>query len=66
MIQIKYDKQGDVLEIKFSDMKVADSEYNEETGLVADYDSAGKLVGIEVISFSKRVKNASEIESLAI
>lgn len=66
MIKIQYDKQGDILEIKFSDLPIADSEYNKETGLVVDYDAEGKLVGIELISFSKRVKNVQEIENIAV
>ena len=66
MIKISYDKEGDILEIKFSESSIADSEYVEETGLVVDYDKEGKLVGVEVVSFSKRVKDNSEIEKIAI
>lgn len=66
MIRISYDKEGDVLDIKFSEDDIADSEYIEENGIVVDYDKEGKLVGVEVISFSKRVKNKQDAEALAM
>jgi hypothetical protein len=37
MIRISYDDQGDILEIKFSDEAIKDSEYMEESGLVVNY-----------------------------
>lgn len=55
MIRIKYDKEGDILEIKFSDEKIEESEYVRKNGIVIDYDREDKIVGIEIISFSKRV-----------
>ncbi|MBI5787802.1 MAG: DUF2283 domain-containing protein [Candidatus Schekmanbacteria bacterium] len=66
MINIKYDKQGDILEIRFSEKAIADSEYVEESGLVVDYDETGKLVAVELISFSKRVGKEEAAEALAI
>lgn len=66
MIKISYDKEGDILEIKFSDAAIADSEYINESSLVVDYDGTGKLVAVEVISFSKQVRDHSEIEKIAI
>ena len=65
MIQINYDGEGDILEIRFSDDTAHESEYIEESGLVVDYDALGNLVGVEMLSFSKRVKNASEIAAIA-
>jgi uncharacterized protein YuzE len=66
MIKIHYDSEGDILEIKFADDKIEDSEYSEQNGVVLDYDKAGKLVGLELISFSKRVKKPEEITAWAI
>ncbi|MCD6506830.1 DUF2283 domain-containing protein [Candidatus Poribacteria bacterium] len=66
MIKISYDKEGDVLEIKFSDDPASDSEYVEESGLVIDYDNSGNIVALEIISFSKRVKREQAVEALAI
>jgi len=65
MIKFSYDKEGDTLEIKFSEDEVVDSEYVEENGLVVDYDKNGKMISVEVISFSKRVKNSQDVETLA-
>lgn len=36
MIKISYDKEGDVLEIRFSESVISDSEYVGESGLVLD------------------------------
>ncbi len=66
MLKIDYDKEGDILEIKFSDNSIKDSEYIEESGLVIDYDNNDKIVAVEVISFSKRVSKDDFIEALAI
>jgi uncharacterized protein YuzE len=66
MIKISYDNQGDILEIKFSDESIKDSEYIEESGLVVDYNEKGNIVGLEIISFSKKVSQGSDVRSLAI
>jgi len=66
MIKISYDKEGDVLEIKFSEKNIKDSEYLEESGLVLDYDKNGNIVAIEVVSFSKRVGKNELIEAIAV
>jgi len=66
VIKITYDKEGDILEIKFSDNPIEDSEYMEETGLVVDYDKSGKIVAVEVISFSKKASREETLEAIAI
>ncbi|MDI6603446.1 MAG: DUF2283 domain-containing protein [Patescibacteria group bacterium] len=66
MIKISYDKRGDVLEIRFSENAINDSEYMEEAGLVVDYDRESNIVAVEIISFSKRVGRKEEAEALAI
>ena len=55
MIKINYDKEGDILEIKFSEKNIKESEYIKESGIIIDYDEKGKIVGVEITSFSKRV-----------
>ena len=54
MIKITYDKEGDLLEIRFSNKKIKDSAYREDSGIVLDYDENDKLIGVEITSFSKR------------
>jgi uncharacterized protein YuzE len=66
MIKISYDKEGDVMEIRFSEEAICESEYVEESGLVVDYDKEGNIVAIEVVSFSKRVGEKQTIEALAV
>lgn len=66
MISFKYDKEGDLLEIRFSESKVAESEYLEDVGVVLDYDESNRIVAIEIFSFSKRksMGNLSEKDDL--
>lgn len=55
MIKLSYDKEGDLLEIRFSESEILESEYVEESGLVVDYDANNNMVAVEITSFSKRV-----------
>ena len=66
MIKFEYDQDGDILEIKFSENEISDSEYIEESGIVMDYNENRNLVGLEIISFSKRVKENIPKEMIAI
>jgi len=66
MIKISYDKDGDVLEIRFSENAIQDSEYMEESGLVVDYDKNNNMVALEIVSFSKRVGKEEFIEATAL
>jgi uncharacterized protein YuzE len=66
MIKISYDKEGDVLEIRFSESAISDSEYVEESGLVLDYDKDNNIVAVEIMSFSKRVSKEELTETIAI
>ena len=66
MIKISYDKEGDVLEIKFSENPILDSEYIEESGLVLDYDKSRNIVAVEIMSFSKKVSKDKLLEAISI
>jgi uncharacterized protein YuzE len=59
-------KKENVLEIRFSESTIIDSEYAEESGLVLDYDKDNKIVAVEIISFSKRVSKEESAETIAI
>jgi len=65
MIKISYDSEGDILEIKFSELPVKESEYIKESGIILDYDEKGKIVGVEITSFSKRVEKEETIRALS-
>ncbi|MBF0338745.1 MAG: DUF2283 domain-containing protein [Nitrospirae bacterium] len=64
MLKISYDKEGDVLEIRFSDALVEGTEYIDESGLVVDFDGDNNIVAFEIISFSKRADKAELSEVL--
>ncbi len=66
MIKITYDKEGDLLEIKFSEEQVAHSDYLEDLGVVIDYNEKGNMLAIELLSFSKRVSKGDALETLVI
>jgi uncharacterized protein YuzE len=66
MIQISYDKEGDLFEIRFSANAIDESEYVKDTGLVVDYDKNGDIVAVEIIAFSKRVSKEELFEAIAI
>jgi uncharacterized protein YuzE len=66
MIKISYDKEGDVLEIRFSEKQVKGSEYMKKTGFVVDYDEDGSIVALEILSFSKRVAGDELLEAVAM
>ena len=44
MISLKYDKKGDILEIRFSENKVVESEYIEDVGIIVDFDADNRIV----------------------
>jgi uncharacterized protein YuzE len=54
-MKITYDKEADVLYIKFSDNKIVDSE-EKERNVVIDYDSNDNIVGFEILYFVKKYK----------
>jgi len=66
MINLSYDKETDILDIKFSNNKIIDSEINEASGLIVDYDENNKMIGIEILSFSKKTSQNAELQALAI
>jgi len=66
MISFKYDKEGDLLEIRFSENKVVESEYLEDVGIIVDFDENNRIVAIEILSFSKRKSRDDLLEAVAI
>ncbi len=57
---IKYDKESDIIYIKFSDRKVAESE-EDKPGVILDYGENGEIVGIEVLNASKQTNQPNGI-----
>jgi uncharacterized protein YuzE len=57
---IKYDKDIDVIYIKLSNGKVAESD-EEKPGIILDYDESGNIVGIELLDASKKINQPNGI-----
>jgi uncharacterized protein YuzE len=60
-MKVKYDKENDVLYIKFSDAQVSESD-EERKGIILDFDSMGNITGIEIINASKSIVQPSKLE----
>jgi uncharacterized protein YuzE len=56
-----YDRSVDVLTVIFSDALVEESD-EIKPGVILDYDSAGNVVGLEILDASRRVANPSAME----
>ncbi len=52
-MNIKFDPIADALYVKLNDSKIIESE-TVQPGIVLDFDESGKVVGIEILSVSKR------------
>ncbi len=59
-MKAEYGKEVDVLVITLSDARIEESD-EEKPGIVFDYDSAGIVVGIEILNASNKVQNLNEI-----
>ncbi len=66
MLKITYDREGDIMEFRFSDSRIKDSEYIEESGIVIDYDEHNMIVAIEILSFSKRIRKEKFKEAIVL
>lgn len=53
-MKLKVDKQSDALYFKLDESKVVESEQVQKD-VILDYDSAGNVVGIELLHLSNRI-----------
>ncbi|GAB6013120.1 DUF2283 domain-containing protein [Viscerimonas tarda] len=60
-MKVKYDKEQDILYLSFSDEAIFESD-EEKKGVILDYSSEGKLVGIELLCASKQMGNPAKVE----
>ncbi|MDQ2752567.1 MAG: DUF2283 domain-containing protein [Bacteroidota bacterium] len=60
-MKVRYDKEADVLYIKFSDSIISESD-SDKPGVILDYDSAENIVGIEVLNASKKMEKPLQVE----
>lgn len=55
MMDAHYDPEVDALAINWGDTQIEESD-EVEPGVILDYDKDGKVVGIEVLDASKKIK----------
>ncbi len=60
-MKVKYDQEVDVLTIQLSNASVEESD-QDKSGVIFDYDRDGNIVGLEILSASKRIENPRTLE----
>jgi uncharacterized protein YuzE len=59
-MNIKFDKETDVVYLRFSDADIAESD-EEKSGIIIDYDKGGNIVGIELLNASTKMKKPGSL-----
>lgn len=59
-MKIRYDKETDIVYIRFSDLKIVESD-QEKPGIILDFAEDGRIVGIEVLHASENMVNENGI-----
>jgi uncharacterized protein YuzE len=59
-MKIKYDKETDILYIRFTSAAIAESD-QEKPGIILDYSSEGEIVGIEILQASAKMEHEKGI-----
>ena len=52
-MKIEFDPTADALYVRLSEQTIIESE-EVQPGVILDFDSAGKVIGVEILSVSKR------------
>ena len=60
-MEIRYDKEVDILMVAFSKNSIEESD-EEKPGIILDYDKNGGIVSIEILDASKRVADPEKVE----
>jgi uncharacterized protein YuzE len=60
-MKVRYDKELDILCVSLSDEVVFESD-EEKKGLILDYSSDGRVVGIELLNASKQIGSPVKVE----
>jgi len=59
-MKLKYDKEADVIYLRFREDKIAESD-EIKPGLIIDYDNKGAPVAIEILNAKHILKNKPEL-----
>ncbi len=60
-MKVKYDKEVDMLYIKFSDVQISESN-EDKPGIILDYAADGSVVGIEMLNASIKIPKPNIME----
>jgi uncharacterized protein YuzE len=63
-MRIRYDSEVDALSISFRDTTVITQELT--TGIAAEYDAQGQLVGLEILDATKRFGDPSTLQQVIL
>jgi uncharacterized protein YuzE len=63
-MRIRYDSEVDALSISFRDTTVTTQEL--ATGIAAEYDAQGQLVGLEILDATKRFGDPSTLQQVIL
>ena len=61
-MNIKYDKETDIIYLQFTNSQVAESS-EEKSGIIIDYDFKGDIVGIEYLDASSKMEIPEKLKS---
>ena len=59
-MRIKYDKEADVIYLRFRDGKIAESDEIKK-GIIVDYDAKGRPLAIEILDAKEILANQPEL-----
>ncbi len=60
-MSIRYDRELDILYIRFSNEKVAESD-SDKPGIIMDFDVKGQIVSIEILNASHKMPQPTKFE----
>ncbi len=60
-MKVKYDKEVDILYIRFSDQQIDESD-EDKPGIILDYAADGSIVSIEVLNASIKINQPNILE----
>lgn len=63
-MKLELDPQADALYLRLNDSKIAESE-QVRPGIILDFDSAGNVIGVEVLDVSKRFSQPEPTKAAA-
>jgi uncharacterized protein YuzE len=59
-MNIKFDKETDIVYLRFSDADIAESD-EEKPGIIIDYGKDGEVVGIELLDASAKMQKPGSL-----